>query len=62
MDDALSERMAVLDELILHGKEWEALRAIREEIGNLYGLVANLQSTEGPSRNEEGDSNERNAE
>lgn len=33
------ERLKKIDELIEHGKEWAALKAIREEVAILHDLI-----------------------
>lgn len=34
-----SERLKAIDELIEHAKEWDALRALREEVAILHDLI-----------------------
>lgn len=40
------ERIPALDDFILHGKEWDALKVIREELVYLRGRIETQQNKE----------------
>ena len=40
------ERIPALDDFILHGKEWDALKVVRDELVYLRGRIENLQNEE----------------